>query len=324
MNPLVSILIAAYNVEEYIEDCLNSCMAQTYNNIEIIVVNDGSTDSTLEIIQQFVAKDNRVIEVSKENGGLVSARISGVEAAKGKYIFFLDGDDTIPKNSIESLVSGLDSNTDIVIANMEMISVDKKIKINSRDFNGGDGLSYINASLKSALPSIVGSLFSIHLFDNVKFPINLYKSLGEDLVTTIQLGYFAKKVKYVPTTTYTYKKRDTSLIGEAKKDSIWASSFEAFIMVTKFLKEKELFPQVLEGYLKLLKTYVMGYLVSKAPIKPYKKELREAILFAHNNWKVFKKDSTELQILAFQIARINLNLSKLIFSVYLRIFQQKN
>lgn len=92
----VSIIIPVYNVEEYLPRCLESCIAQTYRNIEILVVNDGSKDQSLQIIQSFQEKDPRVILIDKENQGLYRARISGVQKASGRFLFFLDGDDYLP------------------------------------------------------------------------------------------------------------------------------------------------------------------------------------------------------------------------------------
>lgn len=84
----VSIIIPVYNVEEYLPRCLESCIAQTYRNIEILVVNDGSKDQSLQIIQSFQEKDPRVILIDKENQGLYRARISGVQKASGRFLFF--------------------------------------------------------------------------------------------------------------------------------------------------------------------------------------------------------------------------------------------
>lgn len=99
----VSIIIAAYNIEDYIERCLISCMNQTFQDIEIIVVNDGSTDSTLEKINKCTYYDSRVKIIDKKNAGLIEARKSGFKIAKGEYILFIDGDDWIDLESIRIL-----------------------------------------------------------------------------------------------------------------------------------------------------------------------------------------------------------------------------
>ena len=89
--PLVSVIVPIYNVENYLKKCIDSILCQTYSNLEIILVNDGSTDNSLEICNSY--KDDRIIILNKENGGLSSARNSGLEVMTGEYIFFLDSDD---------------------------------------------------------------------------------------------------------------------------------------------------------------------------------------------------------------------------------------
>lgn len=106
-EPLVSIIVPAYNVEKYIACCLDSILQQTYNNIEIIIVNDGSTDGTLHFIQQYINYSNVKI-VNQENVGLSGARNTGIKYAKGEYICFVDSDDWIEKDTIEKGINSMD------------------------------------------------------------------------------------------------------------------------------------------------------------------------------------------------------------------------
>lgn len=100
---LISVIVAVYNVEEYLMKCINSICEQTYRNLQIILVDDGSSDSSGDICDQFVAKDHRVEVIHKSNGGLVSARKEGLKIAKGDYIGFVDGDDYIEPTMYEEL-----------------------------------------------------------------------------------------------------------------------------------------------------------------------------------------------------------------------------
>lgn len=113
--PLVSVIIPAYNLEDYIEVCVRSIMNQTYDNIEIIVVNDGSVDRTGEICDKLAGLDSRVICLHQKNGGVVAARGAGLDIAGGQYILFVDGDDWIEANMIDYMVKN--------IGNSELISV---------------------------------------------------------------------------------------------------------------------------------------------------------------------------------------------------------
>ena len=122
MEKLVSVIIPAYNIERYISRCLDSIMAQTYNNLEIIVIDDGSKDQTAEILDDYQKRDSRIIVVHKENGGVSSARNNGLDIATGDYISFVDGDDLIESNMYEILVKILEKEkTDIAHCGYQMI-----------------------------------------------------------------------------------------------------------------------------------------------------------------------------------------------------------
>ena len=109
----VSIIIPVYNVEKYLDKCLKSVLNQTYKNIEIIVINDGSTDNSLKICKKY--KDKRIVLIDKENGGVSSARNKGLELASGKYITFVDSDDWLELDAIENMVSFIEKeNVDFV------------------------------------------------------------------------------------------------------------------------------------------------------------------------------------------------------------------
>ena len=104
LNPLVSIIIPSYNIAPYIGHCLKSILVQTYKNLQIIVVNDGSTDETLAVVEKVASDDSRIVIINKPNEGVSVARNYGIEAAAGDYIMFVDGDDWIDENMVESLV----------------------------------------------------------------------------------------------------------------------------------------------------------------------------------------------------------------------------
>jgi len=116
-DSLVSIIVPAYNVAEYLNECVDSILAQTYKDIEVILVDDGSTeDNTPRICDDYAVKDKRVKVVHKVNGGSTKARESGVEVSTGEQIFFVDADDSIEPDSVESLLSLMTDDVDIVAA----------------------------------------------------------------------------------------------------------------------------------------------------------------------------------------------------------------
>ena len=100
MNPLISVIVPCYNQAQYLDECLQSVLDQTYQNWECIIVNDGSPDHTEEIAKRWLEKDNRFRYIYKDNGGLSSARNAGIREAKGEYLFFLDSDDSLNGNLV--------------------------------------------------------------------------------------------------------------------------------------------------------------------------------------------------------------------------------
>ena len=104
MNALVSIVVPIYNVKKYLEKCIDSLRRQSYKNIEILLIDDGSTDGSSKIVDKYARLDSRVIAIHKPNGGLSDARNVGIDNHKGKYIFFIDSDDYIHQDTIQILM----------------------------------------------------------------------------------------------------------------------------------------------------------------------------------------------------------------------------
>jgi len=126
-EPLVSIIIPVYNVEQYLARCLDSIINQTYQKTEIIVVNDGSTDSCPDIIQEYEKKSNKIKVLNKPNGGLESARNAGVKLSTGKYIWHVDSDDYTDILSLEKMVArAIKNDCDIVISGYKTFPDDSK------------------------------------------------------------------------------------------------------------------------------------------------------------------------------------------------------
>ena len=129
MPPKVSVVIPVYNVGKQLEKCLDSVVAQTFPDIEIIVVNDGSTDNSPEIIARYADKDSRIVVIDKSNEGLAYARKSGIEAAQGEYIQHLDGDDFLEPDAIELLYNkAIEEKADMVVFPFWFDYVDEKKK----------------------------------------------------------------------------------------------------------------------------------------------------------------------------------------------------
>ena len=113
-NCKISVIITIYNMEQYLDKCIQSVINQTYKNLEIILINDGSTDKSLNICKKYAISDNRVVLVNKNNEGLVKARISGIKQAVGDYITFVDADDWLDSNAYERVME-VSNNEDMII-----------------------------------------------------------------------------------------------------------------------------------------------------------------------------------------------------------------
>lgn len=128
-NKLVSIIVPVYNVEDYLKRCIDSILVQTYPNIEIVLINDGSTDSSPEICQFYSDKYKNIVLINKENGGLSMARNDGIKASKGYYVYFLDSDDSIDDDTIEYLVNLIEkSGADIATGCVRDIIKDRTVE----------------------------------------------------------------------------------------------------------------------------------------------------------------------------------------------------
>ena len=131
MKCLISVVVPVYNVEKYIDRCLNSIINQTYRKLEIIIVNDGSTDNSRKIIDKFSKMDSRIIVIDKNNGGLSEARNVGINAATGDYITFIDSDDFVSYDYIEYLYSLIEKyKVKVASSFYQIISSEDEIKTN--------------------------------------------------------------------------------------------------------------------------------------------------------------------------------------------------
>ena len=104
MNPKISIIVPVYNVEQYLRQCLDSLVNQTYQNIEIITINDGSSDHSIDVLCEYAAMDTRIMVIDKENEGVAAARNDAMKVATGEYLMFADGDDWIELHACERLI----------------------------------------------------------------------------------------------------------------------------------------------------------------------------------------------------------------------------
>lgn len=181
----ISVIIPIYNAEKYLDRCIDSVVNQTYSNIEIIMVNDGSTDSSKEICQKWKEKDNRIILVDKKNEGVSVARNIGLNMAKGMYISFIDSDDFLEKNMYEEMMRYANENMDNIIVCNYFIETSNKQKngICQIPSSSWEEEMFEKNSLKGYLWN---KLYPKSLIKDLRFDIKLY--MMEDLIFNFSLG----------------------------------------------------------------------------------------------------------------------------------------
>lgn len=215
-SPLVSIIVPIYNVEKYLRKCLESILAQSYTNLEIILVDDGSTDESSKIIDEFQQMDTRIISVRQKNGGLSAARNTGLKMMTGNYVTFVDSDDEIKPNFVRDLLIAMDENeADIAVAPLEERFEDGHIKSTaakypSQVYNVEDGLAAMLQE-KGFMLSTIAKMYKSCTLKNITFPVG---KVYEDVGTTYKMFLNATKIVFIPEANYIYTQRKNSLVHE--------------------------------------------------------------------------------------------------------------
>ena len=212
-NPLISVIVPIYNTSKYLPRCLNSIINQTYKNLEIICINDGSTDSSLSILQNYAQKDSRIKITTQKNAGLSAARNTGITKSTGKYITFVDSDDEISHNMLEKLLVSLQKNdTDISVCSFKEIYPDGEIthfnKVSSAQTYTTEQALKAMLQEQGFMLSATMKLFPTTYFKNIQFPIG---KLHEDIGTTYKLIMRAHRVTFVPEELYFYHHHGESI-----------------------------------------------------------------------------------------------------------------
>ena len=219
MNKLISLIVPVYNMEKLLNRCLDSIAAQDYQNFEAILINDGSTDHSLDICNQYAQKDNRFIVISKKNAGVSEARNTGLSIAKGDYIQFIDSDDFILPGMLSTMSNAIEnSNSDICVCQFaygyfegteyNIIRPDNIPlgEMNSIDFER-IMINRTNGYYDGIVCSPWNKLYKKELFDNVLFQ----GDIGDDYEKNDLINSFNKKVIIIPETFYVYCNNPNSL-----------------------------------------------------------------------------------------------------------------
>lgn len=241
-NPKVSVIIPAYNAEKYIKRTVESLLKQTFEDIELICVNDGSKDKTLEILKKIEEKDKRVRIVDKKNEGVWKARIDGIKAANGKYTTFIDADDYVEENFIEELHRSIkESDSDISICGFKRID-EKTGKVLSQEMKYEETKIIQNEKnfeeVISINTALWNKLYKTEILKKTKELSNPPRIL-EDMMFLCMVYQKTNKISFVNKYLYNYMVLEGSAMNTLKKEEIDSIQNAMLEIKNQYVEEKE-------------------------------------------------------------------------------------
>lgn len=309
---LISVIVPVYNVEKYVEQCIKSILDQTYKEYEIIIMIDGSTDASEEIIKKIVKNEKNVKIISRKNKGLLATRIEAVEKyATGEYITFVDSDDWLEKDALESLIKPIRENKTIDIVRANKIKIDENGKkflckyiehnsiINRNEFYDKIYRKFVNGY---QMNNVYAQLIKKDLFNGID--VDRRVSLGEDLITNIYLYDKANKVCFITDNIYNYRFNSNSITKILKKEKLLKNLIDikkSYGYLVNFIERKNIFFLKQEASYKLLKELNHNILrllyIDNFDKKDYKKVLKEQFdddIVVHTRKNITKKYRTKI------------------------------
>lgn len=260
----VSVVVPIYNAEKYISECIESIIYQTYKNLEIILINDGSSDNSIKICKQYAKNDDRIKLIDDENHGVSYARNKGIEEATGKYIIFIDSDDVIKENYIDVLIKTINSdiNLDLAVCTYEEIGLDERIIFN---LNSSD-MSLLTGSLKKDyylikdfLNTPWGKLYKLNIIKRYKIMFPNEHSIGEDQIFNYKYFLHVENYRFINKPMYLYMHRDNISLTKIKNKESFYSDLFNFKLKKIFLEKmniKEIDEILSEWAILLVNKYV--------------------------------------------------------------------
>ena len=257
-EPLISVIIPVYKVEEYLDKCVSSVIEQTYKNLEIILVDDGSPDNCPKMCDDWAKKDNRIKVIHKKNGGVSSARNIGIKESKGEWITFIDSDDWIDENFIKKLYQvSLNNKSDVVISSYYRVTNDKYEKINTSvnilNFNNYEYL------IKALNPQTGYGFCHMRIIKKEKinnFYFDEELKVTEDALFNIKLAKNIKNVSFLGEPLYYYRINNQSVVKKYDKD--YPNKYlEGIKKIKKYIFSEYSNKDILQNYYNFVAYHVM-------------------------------------------------------------------
>lgn len=306
----MSIIVPVYKVEKYLEQCVESIIAQTYGNWELILVDDGSPDQSGRIADRYASLDSRIQVIHKENGGLSDARNAGLEAVTGDYITLVDSDDYIHPQMLELMLQAAgDGEEDVVICGYEMVYEGQTPKTQKFELQGVERIDgreiqqvYFKQSDQRLMYTVAwGKLYRRSCFDTIRYPKG---KLHEDEHVTFQILYEASRIVYVELPMYYYLSRESSIMGDfaAKRFDIFGGYSERMSYYMK-KQEVDLAKRTFFLALHMLAQYREWMnqkdAASKEALKDAKGMLRGYLKRYEREWNFSKREKLEKNLFVF-------------------------
>lgn len=272
---LVSIIIPVYNVERYIKRCIDSVLAQTMKDFELILVDDGSLDKCGQICDEYAKCDSRINVVHKENEGVSAARNTGLDLAKGKYVVFLDSDDEVKKNYIETLLQA-EEDIDLVVCGIEKRNKERKTIANTKVFSRTVEVITVQEIIKMdqerTLSYVVAKRFKNEVLQNKKIRFHSDLSLGEDTLFVADYLYHCERIRFFENELYIYYKYGSGTLSSV--DENYVEKLEkANRLIDASLEKRWEITDNLEWKKRMWSVYhyTIFYILKKSEIKGWKK-----------------------------------------------------
>ena len=205
---LVSVVVPIFNAQNYLSRCIHSILSQTYSNIELILVNDGSTDQSQSIIESFLIKDQRIKYISQVNAGPSVARNKGIAEATGEFICFIDADDVVPNHYIQLLVEKISQGYDVVACGYVEISEYGRFELNDF-YHGKDSLTkdeFINGILKGVGGTLWAKIYRRSIIDSNQLHLNPNIYMCEDLLFNLDYCRYTQQFAAIKLSLYEYNR----------------------------------------------------------------------------------------------------------------------
>lgn len=253
MSELISIIIPVYNSEKYLEKCLDSVIMQTYSNIEIVIINDGSTDKSGGICELYEKQDSRIKVCHISNGGVSNARNLGIQICKGQYICFVDSDDTIKNNYIEELYRDLVfKKSDLSICGVEVKgkhAADLKSRFKEIKLNKNYIEEFLELNKSYLLYGPCNKIYKTTVIKSNHILFDVTTSYGEDLLFNFQYLSHIEKISYTDNTNYFYIKQNEKSLSSVFRDDAFENEKRINKIIFRFLQERQMLSLEAENYL---------------------------------------------------------------------------